>query len=492
VIRSGARGRATASGTAASIAFLALAALSARSEDEYEDLMGGFEDEFGDADIDAFEDDEGLHPWLAALPYGEQIAERVDLSGSIASGASYNYLDHKVSNPDRPGESTSWGNLSRLDLDGFLQLDVQLPHKWLLRAEATGFYDFVYRIKGRSNYGDDVIDVYEWEVDTGELYLAGPLHADVDLTLGRKIVNWGRSDTFRIVDVVNALDNREPGLVDIEDIRRPVGMAKIDYSSGPWSASFLVIPESRYDREPPPGSDFFPDVRRVPRTQISGRRNFDGMPGMAGRFNGNFSGWDFSLYGARVDETRRVLDPKTLTREANRYGLFGFGGNYTVGAWLLKLESAWLHDVHVLRATQQGTRFQAVDKHRIDTMVGVEYYGRDSLVIALEIVNRHLLDYGRGDSGPVQTVEQSIFETGLRITRPFFNERLDVTALGVAFGEALQDGGLFRFSADYELADAWSVGGGILMYFEGTNNENNGIGLFDSNDRLFAELKYSF
>ena len=48
--------------------------------------------------------------------------------------------------------------VSRLDLDGMLQLDVQLPGRWLLRAEAMAFYDFVYRIKGRSRYSDAVID----------------------------------------------------------------------------------------------------------------------------------------------------------------------------------------------------------------------------------------------------------------------------------------------------------------------------------------------
>ena len=37
-------------------------------------------------------------------------------------------------------------------------------------------------------------------------------------------------------------------------------MVKIDWQRGAWSAQFLTIVEARYDRNPPPGSDFIPDV----------------------------------------------------------------------------------------------------------------------------------------------------------------------------------------------------------------------------------------
>ena len=76
-----------------------------------------------------------------------------------------------------------------------------------MRTEVLGWYDFAYRINGRADYNGAVLDVYEWQVDSGEAYLAGPIAEKFDLTIGRKVVNWGRSDTFRVVDVVNPLDN---------------------------------------------------------------------------------------------------------------------------------------------------------------------------------------------------------------------------------------------------------------------------------------------
>ena len=125
---------------------------------------------------------------------------------------------------------------------------------------------------------------------------------------------------------------------------------------------------------------------------------------------------------------------------------------------------------------------------RIDTMFGVEYYGRDSLTIALEIVNRHLLS-DPAKRGSPQLTQKSRFETAIRISRPFFRERLNVTALAVGFGERFQHGGIVRLSGDFEITDAWKAEGGILIFMGGPEP---GLGAFESNDRLYAEIKYSF
>jgi hypothetical protein len=466
--------------------------------DDLDDLMGGFDD---DLDTKAIEEAAPQRAtWLEALPYGDWLAENVDLSGSLAAGSTYSYLDHKVPHGDEPGRSTFYGNLTRLDLDGALQLDVRLPKSWLLRAEAVGFYDFVYRIKGRGNYGGAVLDVYEWQVDTGELYVSGPLSRNLDLTVGRKIVNWGRSDTFRVVDVINPLDQKEPGLVDIEHLRRPRTMVKLDATSGPWSAQLLVIPEHRFDRLPPQGSDYYPDQSGLPafyqRISIADRNDFSGTPGLAAKIDGRFSGWDFSLYGAYVDETNRVLDlqtdtngvPTGLRAEPNRFGMVGAAGNVTHGPWLFKAEGAFLTDIRVFQV-KSGLILPSSDSaNRIDTMIGVEYYAVDDLTIAIEIVSRNLLDHP-GDPQTPQLEKQTRIESALRITRPFFRDRLDLTLLAVGYGQRLQNGGIVRMSGDYDLTDSWQLGGGVIFYIGG---QDPGIGAYNSNNRFFAELKYSF
>jgi hypothetical protein len=463
------------------------------ADDDLDDMMGGFDDDFDITELDHLEKE--TPGWLAALPYGQVIADRVDLSGSISLGAVWNYLSHHAE--DGFGDQTYYGGLSRLDLDGFLQLDIRLPRDWQIRAEALGWYDFAYRIRGRSNYNAAVLDVYEWQVDTGEVYITGPLHENVDITIGRKIVNWGRSDTFRVVDRINPLDNKEPGLVDIEDLRRPKTMVKLDATAGPWSGQLLVIPENRYSRLPPIGSDFvaneFANSPLGGSAEIDDRSDFEGMPGIAGKFDGRFSGWDFSLYGGYIDEDTRIpdFDPEVGFRsEPNKIGLVGAAGNITRGAWLFKAEVAWLSNLRVLRINPDPVAGGLLneERDRIDSMVGVEYYGPNQLTIALEVVNRHFVDYP-GDPILLEFRAQTEFETGLRVSQQFFRERLDVTLLGIGFGEKFQDGGLFRASADFELSDAWKVEGGWLVFFGGPHL---GVGAFDSNDRVYAEIKYSF
>jgi hypothetical protein len=59
----------------------------------------------------------------------------------------------------------------------------------------------------------------------------------------------------------------------------------------------------------------------------------------------------------------------------------------------------------------------------------------------------------------------------------------------IVFGEKAQDGIVARLDADYELRDALSLTGGILLFKSGDLLGFRGIG---RNDRLFLEIKYSF
>ena len=232
------------------------------------------------------------------------------------------------------------------------------------------------------------------------------------------------------------------------------------------------------------------------QADISDRSDFTGTPGLGAKVDGRFSGWDFSIYGAYTDQTSRIpdLEPETgLRAEPNRFGLLGIAGNVTRGPVLLKGEFAWLTNLRELLFELPPEfvppNLLTVERDRLDTMVGIEYYGPDTLTIALEIVHRHLLDHPNGPPGRQEFTPQDSFETGLRITRSFLRERLDVTLLGIGLGEKLQDGGLFRASGEFELTDSWKAEAGWLVFFGGPRQT---LGSFDSNDRVYGEIKYSF
>jgi hypothetical protein len=80
-------------------------------------------------------------------------------------------------------------------------------------------------------------------------------------------------------------------------------------------------------------------------------------------------------------------------------------------------------------------------------------------------------------------------EIAFRLQRDFLRERLHVTLLAVGFGKDLEDGSVIRLGADYELRDALSIGGGVLLYQDG---DLPPLSAFGRNDRVYLHAKYSF
>lgn len=449
--------------------------------DDLEGILGGFEDE-----------EEAPAHEAAPTPAAAAAASRFwDVSGSVNLASSINYLHH------RSVTGTTYTGLQKLRARLNLQLDLDLPRKWKARFAGYGFHDLAYRIQGRSRYTAEVLDQYEWEADFQECYVHGRLTDRVDLKLGRQVVNWGRSETLRVLDVLNPLDEREPGLADIEDLRLPVAMTRLDYYVGDWAVTAVAIPEIRFDKLPPAGSDFNPLPEDLPEHAPA---NSPANVEWAVRAMGIFHGWDLSMQLARYWNDRpyvsapSVEHPLGMTRHS-RLTLVGGGGNYTFGSWLFKGEAAYVDGVdYPIGTTVIETDVGAlpladgtVEKSRVDVLGGVEYYGLAETTVALELVDRHINGY----DPRMRTfdVREDGIETALRISADFLHARLHTTALGVLFGERAQDGSVVRLSADYELRDALLVGGGLLLFQNGDPIEFRAI---DRNDRIFLQVQYSF
>ena len=167
-----------------------------------------------------------------------------------------------------------------------------------------------------------------------DAYIQGRLSNDIDLKVGRQIVVWGKSDSIRITDVINPLDNRLPGMTDIEDLRLSVGMAKLDYYIGMFNISAMIIAENRIFIEAPARGEFFPVdsiFSTAPNPFIELKEpttSWDNMQ-YALAINGVFSGWDLSFYAADVLDQKWHIDPVSKKRVVTKLILFskGEGGN---------------------------------------------------------------------------------------------------------------------------------------------------------------------
>ena len=358
-------------------------------------------------------------------------------------------------------------------------------------GEAAG--DFIYQLKGEEHYTPQVLDAYQQEGEIREAWVRGTPAHNLDLKVGRQIVVWGKSDNLRVTDVLNPVDEREPGLTDLEDLRIPVTMTRVDYYLGKWGLQAVAVHEIRFNKEPALGSDFYPfplDVaEQVPS---SGGRNTE----YGASLNGIFSGWDLAFYWAEVFDDFGYVVPDADHNPFNgfqpvryhpRVHMVGSAANVALGNWLLKGEVA---EFDGLKFASTGNR----SFRRLDGLLGLEFTPSTDTTIALEAKGQRVLDYDAAlKVYPLFALEQSetTNEYALSYRASFLRETVDVVAVILAFGASADEGTVQRYQVTYELAEALDVTGGVVIYTAGGGG-NVLLTNAKDNDRLFFETKWSF
>jgi hypothetical protein len=467
--------------------WLASPALPAPAEEEtsLEDALSGFGLEGKKKPDESAEEREREPKKVRSLSW-------LELSGAASLSSSYNYA-HKAPEPGK----TDFRGVSRLRGRLDLKLDADLPGGWKARVGGVGYYDPIYSMIGRDKYTSQVLDAYQSEIRTKEDYLAGSLARNLDIKIGRQIVSWGKSDNIRITDVLNPLDLREPGMVDIEDIREPLTMTRLDYYMGPWSLTAVAVHEIAFNKIPPYGSDFYPLATPKPREDIPSSTSGNTEYGLA--VGGIFPGFDIAFYLADFYDDNFSLKsvPTIMTAPAvyplppgmfpfilvhNRLKMAGVSMNKAMGNFLAKVEAAWF----------DGLRFTTgADKtfQRVDTLLGVEYSGFTEITISLEVAARTMTQYQSfmGD-GPLG-IEKTEWQTALRYQQDWIHQTLHLTALINVLGTNGGGGAFQRVSLKYDVMDSFSVTGGVMAYQAGRTPFFAGV---EDNDRALAELRYSF
>jgi hypothetical protein len=426
-------------------------------------------------------DDDTIENAAPELPKNEVKPSIFSINGDIGFSTSYNFAH------DRPKENeTDWRGLSRLRTELNLELNAKFSSSLQARISGKGAYDSVYSIKDRDEFTDKVIDNYEKELELAETYIQGSLTKRLDIKLGRQIVVWGKSDNIRVTDILNPLDIREPGLTDIEDLRLPAAMSRLDYYIGDWNLTGIAIHEIRFNKTPEYGSDFYPGFQSPP---------YEDKPDFsiknteyAAAINAILCGWDISFYWAdyyndipHMELVSVGLSPQTQFKHT-RLRMFGAAFNAAVGNWLLKTEASFINGLEF---------FNTKDKKysRTDILAGIEYSGFKDTFISIEAVNRHINAFNKALEFAPDEAQKDKFQWMVRLTRDFLNESLVFTLLASTYGATGQDGSFQRFSTEYDINDSVKIAGGVVLYQSGDLAGFRNIG---DNDRLFFEIKYSF
>ncbi len=465
----------------------------ATAEEDLDRLMEGFEDKPANGSEDTFdnifegfEDPQKKDSRQTSDPEESQTREdpqkgvfAVSYNGHASVRSTYNY-EH-----DEPeANETDWRGLSSLRSEVMLEVDTKLGKNWSARISGSAAYDAAYDINGRDSYTDDVQDNYISEVELLETYVQGSLLKYLDVKAGRQVVVWGKLDNLRVTDILNPLDLRVFGATDIEDLRLPVNMLKIDAYLSNWTLTGMAIPEIRFNKNPEYGSDFYPaDLPPVhEETPANGLENME----YAFSVSGVFSGWDIAFYWADVYSDASHLErlPGFFQVELDhaRLNLYGAAFDVALGNWLLKSEIA-----HVT-----GLKYFNTDDDtysRTDVGAGIEFSGFSEAILGVEIVERYIHDYEDILENEPDNLEKTTTQSVARLTKTWLNKTLTLTILASAFGSDFKKGSFQRYELVYDISDDLLVKGGLIAYQSGATN---GFGNIGENDRLFLEFKYSF
>lgn len=461
---------------------LTLSMNGAWANSELDDALGGF-DEPAEAQNDLDEALEGF--------------ESSDLSSaeSTPSSSSPSWLNlttmlgvnsqFTTAHSAPPQNEVDWRGLQQLQLKTRIEADIDLPNNWKAKLGVNANYDVVYHLNDRDSYPKEVLKTQESEAEIFEAYVAGSLTDQVDLKAGRQIEVWGKSDSIRITDVINPLDNRQPGLVDIEDLRLPIFATKLTAYSSNWAFSLLALHEQRAPKEPAINGEFlpleafpFPPGFNFPEVD-SQKSEYETT--FAASAEGRFSGWDLSLYAARVQDSRwHFIDNKTA-RDYGLINMVGAAANFSFGGGLIKTEAAYLSDLRYNTTTDK--------KQRLDWLLGYDYMSIPDWTLSIEVADRYIQNYEPKMADLPDAVEEHNWQTAGRVSYSFDRDQAQLSYLVSLLGEMGQQGGFQRLWLDYDYSDHINLTLGYIDYLGGDHPLWEAM---KNNDRVFAGVDYYF
>ena len=385
--------------------------------------------------------------------------EKGSVYGSVDLESHYNLNNNK--------------NLSSAKILTDLSAEYKMDNDTKISGNLKAYHDFIF---DTNNHYSTTPNGYRNELNLNELNISGSINSNLDFKIGRQIVVWGKSDSIRITDILNPLDNRTPGLVDIKNLRLGRMMSKLDYYQNSLKISVAVLHENRFSKNPKFGSDFKTSAdlpENKPRNNLKNT-------GIALSLTGEFSGYDFGIYFADTYLDKAYFKNGVLHFD-NKSKMLGFAYNQAIDSFLLKTEVAYFDTIKY-----SGL---ADTKSRIDSLIGVEYTGISDGSISYELSLRKINNYDNIINTQFNNfTKQETYQHALRFTQAYLNQTLNLTAILGVFGKKGDEGGFARASLDYAIDDKISISGGIIDYIGGSSMTDPIRG----NDRIFTKISYSF
>lgn len=373
----------------------------------------------------------------------------------------------ELSASGRFDENVRWKLSGRLDYDGVFDATNFYPSS-VRKDERLNFF-------ARENYVD--FSAGEW-----------------DFRLGRQHIIWGETVGLFFADVVSAKDYRDFLLPEFDILRIPQWAAHAAYSGQEFHVELVWIPFPSYDKLPKPGAEFF--ALPVPSppgvaTQVAG----DSRPG--GTLTSNYGvrvstlqgGWDVAAFYYRSMDAsptfyRQLLQtPQPTVLYEPRHGQidqFGATVGKDLGAAVLRAEAIYTRgrQYNVVRITEPDG---VVPQNTFDWIGGLDFEVASSTRLNAQLFQRLYFDHD-------PDILAKRLESGY--TLHLTHELSSQTQAQVLFISSLdRSDWMLRPRVIWKLEKNLRLISGIDL-FQGP--PFGFFGRFSNNDRVYAELRYSF
>jgi hypothetical protein len=360
---------------------------------------------------------------------------------------------------------------------------------------------------------------YGYWVRPRELY-ASVHHGAVEAVLGWQVLALGVADMLSVLDVAAPLDQREPGLADVEDLRVSTLGSRLGVYHGALRVEVLLTHEAGFGRRAPPLGRLSPlrafvydhpsvsgtslealvdraDVRYRnqpdrfgPAQQVYARALYQGSRAEVGAYF-------FSLLDpigfVRTPSPLGLLAPElVLDLEHRRFHAVGASLLVPAGDFVLFAETRAdiARPVTLADTAAILPRTELDRRDVVSATLGGRFHGLPGVVLAAE--------FSMGSDGQRRAPEGQaplLFPVNpptvaLRYEHLFLRERLRWATLFVASGPRLGSGFLVRSEVSYDLRHGLRGTLAYVHYHPG--NEPGPIYGFRRNDRIWLALRWDF
>ncbi len=300
------------------------------------------------------------------------------------------------------------------------------------------------------------------------------------LSLGKRLVNWGRLDGYKILDALNPQDFREYILEDFDESRISTWSAGFRYVGRNWDWELFWSPDRTSHDLADPGSAFVLSAERFPLDRLASdvRRVEPGRDTVGLQLSKRYEQWDWRLVYIDGFDFEPIIagDGAAMLLQHPRRRVFGGSIEATAGRIVVRAEATYRPD---RRLNRPG---EAAEVDQASVAVGLDYAGPWDVGANVQLIREEILD------APADLLRpQNDTITTLALRRSFQNDALMPSA---RWYQSLSDNdGLLRLKLDYALRRGGTLSIGADRFF---GDENGLFGQFRDRERYYFAWRHTF